>query len=93
MTRLKFGCFVLALSQSLEDESQNQSNCSYKIPLNCVSNSIYYFNQNTSYTPFINVNDPNFVLDKLNISVFDRYGNNLNPHGSDYTFSLRIDSD
>ena len=73
--------------------NQNQSNSSFKIPLNCVTNSIYFFNQNTSYTPFINVSDNNFVLDKLIVSVFDRYGNNLNPNGSDYSFSLRIDTD
>ena len=73
--------------------AQNQSNCSFKVPLNAVSNTIYYFSQNTSYTPFINVNDSNFILDKLVITVFDRYGNNLNPNGGDWSFSLRIDYD
>jgi hypothetical protein len=73
--------------------NQNQSNSSFKVPLNCVTNSIYFFNQNTSYTPFINVSDNNFVLDKLVVSVFDRYGNNLNPNGGDWSFTIRIDTD
>ena len=76
-----------------ETTNQNQSNCSFKVPLNAVSNTIYYFSQNNSYTSWINVSDNNFVLDKLNVSIYDRYSNNLNPNGGDWSFTLRIDSD
>ena len=76
-----------------QSTNQNQTNSSFKVPLNAVSNTIYYFGQNGSYTPFINVTDQNFVLDKLNISIYDRFGNSLNSNGGDFSFSLRIDTE
>jgi len=76
-----------------QSTNQNQTNSSFKVPLNAVSNTIYYFGQNGSYTPFINVTDQNFVLEKLNITIYDRFGNSLNSNGGDFSFSLRIDTE
>ena len=73
--------------------NQNQTNCSFKIPLNCVSNQVFYFGHNSYFTPFINVTDQNFVLDKLNISIYDRFNNQLSSNGGDFTFTLRIDTE
>ena len=75
-----------------QSTNQNQTPCSFKVPLNAVSNTIYYFGQNGSYTPFVNVSDSHFVLDKLNVAIYDRFNNPLNSNGGDYTFTLRIDT-
>ena len=75
-----------------QSTNQNLTFSSFKVPLNAVSNTIYYFGQNGSYTPFINVTDSNFVLEKLNVTVYDRFGNSLNSNGGDFSFSLRIDT-
>jgi len=60
---------------------------SYKIPLNAVSNMVFYLADNNTFTQSIEVSDPNFVLLQFRISVYDRFGYKITS-GLDYTFSL-----
>lgn len=60
---------------------------SYKIPLNAVSNMVFYLADNNTFTQSIEVSDPNFVLLQFRITVYDRFGFQITS-GLDYTFSL-----
>jgi len=37
--------------------------------------------------------DPDLRIDRLNIIVYDRYGNILNNNGLDWSFTLEMESD
>ena len=63
---------------------------SFKISLNSVCNSIFYYGENTSYTQTINIgNCP--VLEKISVCITDRWGYSLNSLGMDYSFSLAFE--
>ena len=63
----------------------------FKIPLNNFTNNIIYFND-TSQLQSINFNNNSFVLDRLDIKIYDRYGNLLYGY-YDYTIGLIIEYD
>ena len=60
---------------------------SYKIPLNALSGMVFYLADNNTFTQFIEVADPSFVLSQFRIIVYDRFGYTINT-GLDYTFTL-----
>ena len=71
--------------------TQNQKPCSFKIPLNTASNCYYFIGENTSFIQPITINNTSFIIDSLNVQITDRFGNNINPNGFDYSFSLKFE--
>ena len=67
----------------------NNTNITFKVPLNSIYNSIYYMNEYNSLKQEIEINDKNLILTELDVLLLDRFGNNLNLK-NDYSFSLRI---
>ena len=67
----------------------NNTNITFKIPLNSIYNSIYYMNEYNSLKQEIDINVKNLILTELDVLLLDRFGNNLNLK-NDYSFSLRI---
>ena len=65
--------------------------CSFKIPLNSTQNIVYFNSENSSFTQDINFNDINYIINKLDVVLSDRYGNNIASNGLDYSFSLGIE--
>ena len=65
--------------------------CSFKIPLNSSQNVIYFNSENSSFTQDINFNDVNYIINKLDVIITDRYANSINSNGLDYSFSLGIE--
>ena len=68
-----------------------QKPCSFKIPLNMSTNTYFFSAENTNFIQPIQLDNPNFVLDNLNIVITDRFGNGINSNGFDYSFSLQFD--
>ena len=64
---------------------------SFKIPFNAVGNTIYYMADNMSFSQYITVTDPNYVLNSLRIQIYDRFGKIIKSNGLDYTFSFAIE--
>ena len=60
---------------------------SFKIPLNSSGNIIYFNSENISFSQYITITDQNFVVDKLQIVVYDRFGNNIF-NAFDYSMTL-----
>ena len=77
---------------NIPSTNQNANNliCSFKIPLNSVNGTIYYYFENSGYEQYIENSDVNFVLDKFSIKILDRFGNSINSNGADYSFTLKI---
>jgi hypothetical protein len=63
----------------------------FKIPLNCITNQVYYYFESASFPQYVDIRDPNMVLSNLIVYIVDRFGNAISPNGLDYSFSLAVD--
>lgn len=63
----------------------------FKVPLNSVTNQVYYYFENSSFKQYVDISDPNLVLSNLVVYVVDRFGNSLSPNGLDYSFTLGLE--
>mgnify|MGYP006270376423 CR=1 FL=1 len=65
----------------------------YKIPVTVANGGVEYFFENTRFAQSICIRDPDFTIDRLNISVRDRFGQPIDNNGVDWTFTLEFISD
>jgi hypothetical protein len=71
----------------------NGKNSTFKIPLNAPYNSIMYYNDTANgFKQYVGM-PPSFVIDRINVVVYDRWGYNINPYGADYSFTLEFEYD
>ena len=71
--------------------NQTGSWSSFKLPLNSVIGNVYYYQDENSFTQSIDIRDDNLVMSQLQVIIYDRFGNNINPNGADWSFTLKID--
>ena len=72
---------------------QSGLNSTFKIPLNCIYGMTYFFQKNLNFEQELEIRDKGMILNELNITIFDRYGKNLDNNGLDYSLSLLIEYD
>jgi len=60
----------------------------FKIPCNASNGSIYYIADNISYSHYIEITDESFILNNLQIQVYDQFNNLLNNRGMHWSFTL-----
>lgn len=63
----------------------------FKIPLNSVSNQVYYYFEGNTYKQFVDITDKSLCLNGLIVILTDKFGNNINPNGLDFSFTLSIE--
>ena len=59
--------------------------------MNSINNQVYYYQDASSFEQSIDINDDNLVLSSLTVVIYDRFGNNINPNGFDYSFTLLVE--
>jgi hypothetical protein len=64
---------------------------SFKLPFNTIFGNIYYYQENTSFKQSISTTSSNLTVSDLTVIIYDKYGNNINPNGFNYSFSLTFD--
>lgn len=69
----------------------NGLNSTFKIPMNCIYGMTYFFQKNLNFEQELEIRDKNMILNEMNITVFDRYGKNIDNNGLDYSLSLLIE--
>lgn len=74
---------------NLGTSSQETNMCTFKVPTN--GDSTIYWDPNTAYS--VKITDVSAKIDRLNISVLDRYGNPLLNNGLDWSFTIEVCSD
>ena len=79
--------------QNLGTSSLDGQQITYKIPNTTGSGSIIQYTEGQSWKQKIEITDRSNRLDRLIITVIDRFGNVLNNNGLDWTFTLEIESD
>lgn len=67
----------------------NNTNMTFKIPLNSIYNSILFVNEHNSLEQEIQILDKSLILNDIDVILYDRFGNNLN-NKNDYSFTLSV---
>lgn len=83
--------YISLYLQDIPVKSTGYSNqlISYKIPLNAVNSMVYYLQELNSFSQCVEITDKNYVLNRLRVVVFDRFGFKIS-NGLDYSFSLAV---
>lgn len=91
---INFDTYINVYIENLRASSQQPNvPVTFKIPITVANTGIEYYFENTRFRQSIETFDPNFRIDRLNIVVYDRYGNILDNNGVDWSFTLEIQSD
>jgi hypothetical protein len=88
---LAYDNYISLYLQDIPVKSTGYSNqlISYKIPLNAVNGMVYYLQELNSFSQCVEITDQNYILSRLRVVVFDRFGANIS-NGLDYSFSLAV---
>jgi hypothetical protein len=90
---INFDTYVNIWIQNLGTSSLDSQQITYKIPNTVGSGSIIQYTEASNWDQKIEVTDRSNRLDRLIVTVLDRFGNILNNNGLDWSFSLEITSD
>jgi len=91
---INFDTYINVYIENLRASSmQPMVPVTFKIPITLGYGSLEYYSENTRFVQKILTYDPNLRIDRLNIIVYDRYGNILNNNGLDWSFTLEIEAD
>lgn len=63
----------------------------FKIPLNASNNQIYYYFDNSSFSQYVDISDSKLILSNLTVIILDRFGQNINPNGLDWSWTILVD--
>lgn len=90
---LNYDNYLSIYCPNIPHKSSSFSNqlMTFKIPFNSVSGSIYYTAENISYSHYIEITDEHFVLDRVQIQVYDQFNNLLNNQGVNWSFTLAFE--
>ena len=91
---VNFDTYVNVFIENLRASSmQPMVPVTFKVPITVANGAIEYYFENTRFTQCIETYDPNFRIDRLNIIVYDRFGNIIDNNGIDWSFTLEMESD
>jgi hypothetical protein len=91
---INFDTYVNVYIENLRASSQQPMvPVTFKIPITVANGAIENYFENTRFRQCIETYDPNFRIDRLNIIVYDRYGNILDNNGVDWSFTLEMEAD
>lgn len=60
----------------------------FKIPLNTVSNQVYFYQEESTFKQFVDIDNINLTFNTLSVILYDKFGCNLNPNGQDFSYTL-----
>ena len=80
--------YIPSLGSSCSMSNQLQT---FKVPLNTVTNQVYFYQEGSSFRQWVDISDSNFTMSNITVIVYDKFGNNLNPNGLDFSFTLSLE--
>ena len=88
-----FDTYVSLWIENLGQSSLEPQQITFKIPVTVGSGSIMHWSENSQDEQVVLVTDRAARLDRLNITVLDRFGKPMNNNGLDWSFTLEIEAD
>ena len=79
MYNLSFDTYYNLTLNNISNLSKNNHNffSNYKLSINSVSNTVYYYTEYNNYSQSVMITDKNISISKLDIILTDRYNNIL----------------
>jgi len=90
---INFDTYVSIWIQNLGTSSLDGQQITYKIPVTGGSGSIIQYTESSNWEQKVLVTDRSNRLDRLIITIVDRFGNIINNNGLDWSMTLEIESD
>ena len=88
---INFDTYIIIWIENLGQFSADSGQVTYKIPIEVGQGSILQYSELSHYRQVINLTDLGFRLDRLNITVLDRFGNILNNNGLDWSATFELE--
>ena len=88
---INFDTYIIIWIENLGQFSADSGQVTYKIPVDVGPGSILQYSELTHYKQVIQLTDLGFRLDRLNITVLDRFGNILNNNGLDWSATFELE--
>jgi len=88
---INFDTYIIIWIENLGQFSADSGQVTYKIPIEVGQGSILQYSELSHYRQVIQLTDLGFRLDRLNITVLDRFGNILNNNGLDWSATFELE--
>jgi hypothetical protein len=91
---INFDTYINIYIENLRGSSmQPMVPVTFKVPITVANGSIEYYVEAARFKQKILTYDPDMRIDRLNIIVYDRYGNIIDNNGIDWSFTLEMLAD
>ena len=70
----------------------NNQLISFKIPVSSGYQSIEFNQENVNFAQYIELHDSTFILNKIDLIIYDREGNYIDNNGYNFCFTLGIET-
>jgi hypothetical protein len=90
---LDFDNYVNIYIENLRNSCMEPYAATFKIPITVQKGGLEFWFSDNRFKQSIEIFDPNYRIDRLNIQVRDRFGNPMTNNGIDWSFTLEIESD
>ena len=75
---------------AISSNSTNNKLISFKLPLDALNGMIYYRADQTTFHQFVEITDANYVLNRIQLQIYDRFNCPVNNNGVDWSFTLAV---
>lgn len=90
---VNFDTYISIYIPNLRNSSLEPSFITYKIPITVASGGVQYYSERSQFSQELYIFDRMIMFDRLDIQVRDRFGQQLNNNGIDWSFTIEIESD
>jgi hypothetical protein len=89
---LNWDTYIVMWIENIGQSSMEPVQITFKLPLSTVSSNVIYWAEGSQNKQYMKVFDQRVRIDRLNITILDRFGNILNNNGIDWSMSFDIES-
>ena len=90
---LDFDNYINIYIENFRNSSSEPYASTFKIPITVQKGGVQNYFSDSQFKQSIEIFDPNYKVDRLNIQVRDRFGNPITNNGLDWSFTLELEAD
>ena len=90
---IDFDNYVCIYIENLRNSCMEPFACTFKIPITVQKGGVENWFADNRFKQSVEIFDPDYKIDRLNIQVKDRFGNPLSNNGLDWSFTIELESD
>jgi hypothetical protein len=90
---IDFDNYICIYIENLRNSCMEPFACTFKIPITVQKGGVQNYLCDSYFKQSIEIFDPDYRIDRLNIQVRDRFGNPLSNNGIDWSMTLELESD